>query len=158
MGSIHLRFREPRQQTIPFKEGVDWDTGFNRSGEPLLIIRNWPNDLLLRFASDGALAEITRLPGSPSDEYSLHDWLIHAGFQSGVISVRRFVLPEEHVAITDFPLYFQDILRNPMKYTPEERAFAERELARWSAEGLFEFALGEDRDVWINKDGEIVAT
>lgn len=148
-------------------DGVDWQTGFTRDGDQVLVIRMFPDVLAIRFTHDGNLGCVVSVPGFPStssgffsdqDEEALCGWLSQVGFQSGYISVRRFFLSDHHVGISDLPLYFQDILLNPTNYSQDEYTFAQRELSRWTKEGIFEFSLGEHNDLWIDRTGQIIAT
>jgi hypothetical protein len=148
-------------------DDVDWQTGFTRDGDQLLVIRMFPDVLAIRFTHNGKLDRIVSVPGFPSsslgffseqNEEALREWLSQVGFRPGLIRVRRFFLSEHHVGISDLSSYFQNILLSPSKYSQDERAFAQRELFRWSKEGIFELSLGEHNDLWIGKNGQIIAS
>ena len=163
----HQFSRDPSTVYLLQGDDVDWQTGFTTGGNQLLVVRMFPDVLAIRFTHDGNVDQMISAPGFPStfsgffsdqDEETLREWLNQVGFQPGLIRIRRFFFPEYHVGISDLPSYFQHILLNPAEHNQDEQAFAQRELLRWSKEGIFELSLGEHNDLWIDKTGQVIAT
>lgn len=164
---IHNFSRSPSTLYRLQGDNVDWYTGFTGDRGQILVIKNFPDVLVIRFAHDGNIDGVVPVSGFPStsagffseqDEEVLGEWLSQAGFQPGLIQVKSFFLSEHHIGISDLSSFFKNILLNPTKYSQAERAFAQRELSRWSKEGLFEFSLGEHNELWIDKTGQIIAS
>jgi hypothetical protein len=123
--------------------------------------------LVLTFTADGYLANVGSVPGFPTeaegcfsaeDTVALQNWFQRVRLELATIRVKRFALLQHQLMINDFPRYYQDMLQHPEGCSNEEHAFAQRELDRWSVEGLFELSLHDDYDVWINDSGQIQAT
>jgi hypothetical protein len=148
-------------------DGVDWYTGHDHAGHPLLVALQFPNVIVLMFGGDGRLQDVTIVPGFPTtsqgffsrdDDEVLERWFQQTGYHPGAITVKKFSLPDYNIKIADFPHFYQEILKHPEAHQEDEVAFSQRELVRWSTEGLFEFWLNESTDLWIDQAGGIQAS
>jgi hypothetical protein len=106
-------------------------------------------ELALRLGLDEAMLE--------QGNEELATWLNDLGYCPGKITVRKFLVPEHHIGITDFPEHLLAVLRE-VDTSDDERQFAKSELKQWATKGLFILWLNKSADLWINGQGEVEAS
>lgn len=147
---------------------VDWFTGSARLGSQLLVVYQFPDVVVVSFSQEGHIENLISPPGLPTNEalgfFSAQDddvlqkWLAQLDFVPGLITVKRFNLPQHHIRIEDLPYHTAQLWLHPELCTHEQRELAQQEIEHWSNQGMFELWLNEHTNIWIDKTGEIVAT
>ena len=159
----------PESTDYPLRgDEVDWFTGVTQHCNQLLVVYQFPDVVAVSFTPDGYIYHLSSPPGLPIDEaagfFSVEDdemlrgWLCQIGFRSGLIKVKRFMLPQHHIGIVDVPPAYSNILLHASLHSQDELELAQQEVEHWSNQGLFELSLNEFTNLWIDQTGTIVAT
>jgi hypothetical protein len=192
---LSLPSRKPvmdSQPAVTFTRSAEWryaikaeDThcmysGLTRDGRQVLMGLYYPCVVAVFFDSDGRLMDVhRRQPSYLKPQEDLHDmynsriteealaWQVELGFESAVIRVRKFFVPDnpkfakdpfwtrDGIGIEDYSDHFADILSEP-NASAEDKEDVLESLKRWDEEGLFVLWWGNN--YWLNKDGEFVAS
>lgn len=76
------------------------------------------------------------------------------GFRAGDIAVRRF--ESDEACVRELSGEYEEYLRSPETFRPEEREALAEGLAAWRRAGHFVLAWHEE--YWLSRDGRVVAT
>lgn len=84
-------------------------------------------------------------------------WQKELSWQPGLIRVRRFMVAENPICISDYPRWAIRYLADPIYcYRPDAREEIGRNVREWEDGGSFVFRWG--KDFYISRDGLVLAT
>jgi len=84
------------------------------------------------------------------------------GIQPGLIQVREFSIPEERIAVYQFPKHFREFVDNPQSagFDDDDRRRLPESINQWNQLGQFVLEWGDKSgdDFWLNSEGEVVSS
>jgi hypothetical protein len=161
-----------RLYAIQYIDYEQFCAGLTSDDRQVLIGLLYPEIVAVFFDAKGEFIGVERRPltnareqGRPNPYdpdlhpvvmHSLSVWQMEMGFRPGTIEVRRF--ETYGAAIADRPWHYEEFLRNPAAFEPDEREQAawRDEVRSWDQRGLFVLHWG--KDYWMNADGSIDST
>lgn len=149
--------------------------GHLKDGTQAFIGIDYPSLILVEFDAEGnylkiitkeisqeslsAIKESLSEPVSESmwlkytkDWDELDEWANELGFTKGVITVKKFCLPEYEICIQDLPTEYQEMLDSDEEIDEETL----EEIREWQKGN--EFILVWGQDYYMNEAGEVVST
>ncbi len=130
-------------------------TGKSRDHQVVVVVQ-CPNVVTIQFLLDGSLAFVRTLFStadsgvfSVADDERLRGWMTAEEYVVEPISVRRFYLDDYHIGIVDYPHELLDRL---------EDSPPNGQIVEWMETGKFVLQLNQFHDVWIDSEGDVIAT
>jgi len=155
--------------------GVRYWTGIAEDGGQVIMGLSIPNILAYVFSPEGNYVQkrVVKLSILPSWDASRSVYRTDAnflksaeeqiaairlemGFAPHSVRIREFYDEEEDVGIKELPSDFEEYVRNPSRYSAENRASLDAAIREWNDKGLFVFVWGEE--LWMSQDGEVLSS